>query len=60
MNQDQLQIIYDMLEVATDGNWPAVRERLLGMGHTAETIVGATDALAEECKRLPQLEQSDF
>ena len=61
MTQTQADIIYRMLEAATEGTWPLVRQTLVEeQGWTPAEIIDATTALTKLVGVTPMLEPSDF
>lgn len=46
MNDEQSNVILDLLEAATSGNWPNTRDFLIGeMGYSPDDIIDAWNAL---------------
>jgi hypothetical protein len=60
MSPVQAEIIAALIEIATDGNWPATRNGLLDRGYTPDECVEAIEELCNIAGISPILGQEDF
>lgn len=60
MTSSDAQTILDLIECATDDNWPKTVNSLTDMGYNGTEVVAATKALAELGQRSNPLDINDF
>lgn len=61
LNEEQAQTLHDLIEDATEGTWPVVRERMLEeRGYDEVQIVEAVRVLCDGLDVPPLLDESDF
>ena len=60
MTQEDACTILDVIEIATDSNWPNVRNGLEDMGYNGAEVAAATGALAELAHRTNPISVDDF
>lgn len=60
MTSSDAQIILDLIEYATDGNWQNTVRNLEEMGYNGGEVVAATEVLAKLARRTNPLSLSDF
>ena len=59
MSKEQLQIIAELLEYATETNWTAIAERISAV-YSPEEVKGAWDALNSSVGRSSSIDLDDF
>jgi len=60
MTRQDACIILDIIECATDGNWPNTRNGLEDMGYNVAEIVDTTGRLADLAGRTNSISAEDF
>ena len=53
-------ILLDLIECATDGNWPLTRDGLKEMGYNGQEVTEAAGFLAELAHRSNPISAEDF
>ena len=60
MNHEHARIILDVIEAATEVNWPHMAQELTNRGYTGPEVEAATGALAEIAHRDNPISADDF
>lgn len=61
MTETQAAILVDMIEAATESNWPKVRDKLVDEhGWTPDAVLDACETLADIAHRPYFVERGDF
>ena len=60
MTQQDACTILDLIECATDGNWPDIRNGLEDIGYNGAEVAAATGALAKLAHRSNPISAGDF
>lgn len=60
MDQDEAILVLDIIEAATDGNWPQFRDALLERGYTPDKIVEFGEKLADVSGMSNPFSEEDF
>lgn len=60
MDRNDACVVLDLIECATDCNWPEIKEGLKEMGYNGSEVESAVGALAEIARRTNPIYASDF
>jgi len=60
MTRDEANVVLDLVDAATEGNMPTVREQMAERGYSPAEIVKVFSGIAAKAGRSPMFEESDF
>lgn len=61
MTREHAELLCDIIDIATEGNWPNTRNGLIDdRGHNPKDLVAAVNQLCELAGRSPILSEKDF
>ena len=60
LDRKTADIICDLIDCATETNWPDARDGMIARGYEGKEVAAAVDVLCEIAGRSPIIEAGDF